>query len=621
MVIKKQKSNGGLIGIDIGSTSIKKLELTRNAGKLRVESYAVYPLPEGAVVEKSVEKLEIVVAALEAVMKSSKANVSGISFAIPSANASTHIERMEDGISEQELQANVNAKVTKIIPFPVAELAMDYLVADKIYNLKPVREVTIVCAKNDAVKAKQELFELAGIKSNIATVESFAVEKVLPLITTASNKHSILFDFGFSNTVIYAILNNKIVYARDHDFGGVRMAQMIRDYYSVDADEVEDLREQKLSENDEIFHEVILKPFLQEATEQFNQALQLCMSSTEIVDIDQVLLSGGSARLEGLVEASHAELGYPVRIACPFDNMEFAPSVDRQEFNNDRALLLTVCGLALCDLGDSINLLPWREALEQQNKRSYLTGLVAASVIGVAVAMGGWLSLKSGYSNHVEATTNVKNEIQILDTKLLEFEKVTAMREEMLERMKLIQGLQAQRPIMVGVANSIVKAIPMDAYLVSVSKDGSMFTFTGKSKDIEVVAEYMRNLKSTGWFSDVFMSNYESYKRSKDKAPEEKAVAKDENTYGEFIITATLSDYTELKDIASDEPQDAQNPELPVDNSGIEIADSTPVEVGESAPVADQNAKPAVGESPVVDTSQRPGGQEIPMQVQPNGGV
>lgn len=634
MVIKKQKSNGGLIGIDIGSTSIKKLELSRSGGKLRVDDYAVYPLPEGAVVDKSVEKLEVVVAALEAVMKTSKANSTGIAFAIPSSYVSTHIERMEPDLSDQEVQANVNAKVTKIIPFPVSELAMDYMVVDALYNLKPVREVTIVAAKNDPVKSKQELFELAGIKTNVATTESFAVEKVLSLITTPSDKHSILFDFGFSNTIIYAILNNKIVYARDHEFGGVRMARMIRDYYSVDADEVEDLRDQKLHEQDHDFIEYILKPFLQETTEQFNQALQLCMSSTDITEVDQVLLSGGSARLDGLVDAAHAELGYPVRIACPFDQMEFAPSVDREEFNKDRALLLTVCGLALCDIGDSVNLLPWREALEQQKKRSYLTGLMAAGLVGVAVALGGWVSLKAGYSNHTQATANVQSQMDVLDKKLAEYEQVTTLRDQMLERMKLIQGLQSQRPVMVEVANSIVKAIPMEAYLVSVSKDGSVFTFIGKSKDIEVVAEYMRNMKATGLFSDVFMSNYESFKQPKE-AEDKKAITKEEDRYGEFTLTATLSDYTELKDAAVSEPEQDQIPEPPTDNSGFEVAESAPVEVGEPAPTEVGEPAPVVDESsvgqpPVSSMRERPttrdrgqmrDRQVIPMQDQSNGGV
>lgn len=593
MINKQRKSNGGLIGIDIGSTSIKKLELSRNGDKLRVDDYAVYPLPEGAVVDKSVGKLEVVVSALERVMKSSKTTSTGIAFAIPSANVFIHTERMESALSDQEVQANLNAKLDKIIPFPVSEVAMDYTVEDKLHNLKPVREVVVVAAKSDSIKTKQELFDLAGIKSNVATVESFAVEKVLPLITGDTDKHSILFDFGYSNTIIYAIKQNKIIYARDHAFGGERLSQMIREYYGSSHDEVEALREEKISSQDEDFINFILNPFIAEASQQLNQALQLCMSSTDIYDIGEVLLSGGSARLSGLLEAVQEELGYKVSIACPFKNMELAPGINREDFDKENASLLTVCGLALCDIGDSINLLPWREALEQQKKRSFLTGLTAASILGVGVALGGWLALQSGYNSQSEATRYVQTEIESMDAKLVEYETVISMRDEMLERMKLIQGLQSQRPIMVGVANSIVKAIPNEAYLTSISKDGSVFTFVGKSKDIEVVSEYMRTMKATGWFSDVFMSNFSSYKPSPD-APISNKKPKDEDSYGEFTITATLSDYTELRDTVSVANQVQENAD---ENTGVEVGEPAPVgpapaDVNGGVPVEGANPTP-----------------------------
>lgn len=612
MVIKKRKSNGGLIGIDIGSTSIKKLELSRNGDRLRVDDYAVYPLPDGVVVDKSVEKIEVVVAALERIMKTSKSNSTGVAFAIPSSNVFVHIERMDGQLTDQEVQANVNAKLDKIIPFPVAEVAMDFTITDIVHNLKPLREVMIVAAKNDAIKAKQELFELSGIKSNVATTESFAVEKVIPLISRGSDKGFILFDFGFTNTIIYAIKNNKIVYARDHDFGGVQLANRIRDFYNVDLDEVDAIRDEKIMDHDEPFKDMILNPFLEEAATQFNQALQLCLSSSDMGEIDRILLSGGNAGLMGLTDSLSEELGYSVTIAAPFGDMDFAPNVDKGQFLKDSSALLTVCGLALCDVGDSVNLLPWREELELQKKRSYLTGLTAAGIIGLAIAIGGWAALKNGLANEQEATILVQNEMQIVDSKLAELQEVTQLRDEMLERMKLIQGLQSQRPIMVEVANSIVKSIPAQAMLTNVAKDGSVFTFTGKAKDMEVVSQYMRSMKDTGWFGDVFMSNYDSYSPDKSlvaNTDDSKVNPKEEDSYGTFIITATLSDYTELKDVVNQKnPVAAPVVQAPADNSGVEVAEAAPaqVEVAEPMPSA-----------PPLPTSE----QAIPMQDSNNGGV
>lgn len=622
MIIKYRKPKGGLVGIDIGSTSIKKLELSKQGDTYQVEDYAVVPLPKGVVVDKSIEKVDVVIQHLERLLKSS----SGVALAIPTLNVVQRIESMDADLPTREIHRNVLSQLDKFIPFPVSEVCMDYDIRDEKIGSRVSRKVAIVAARNDSVRPKLEVLEMAGITAHIVTVEDVAVEKVIPFIVKPSDGLCALFDFGYSTTVLYVIKDNKIIYSRVHDFGGVNLSNTIQSYYSCEADEVEAIRNQKIKEQDGGFKEYILDPFVLETTQQFSQAIQLCMSSSDVEQIDKVLISGGGALLEGLTESIEAELGYQTRIGCPFDKMMISPKINKAQFDKEKASLLTVCGLAMCEVGDTINLLPWREDLESYKKRGYLIGAAVAGLIGLGVALGGWSVVNSGYETQLSANTQIKTATEQVDKKLSTLNEVIGLRDMMLERMKLIQGLDAQRPVIVNIVNSVVKSLPQEMYLTEFTRDGDSFTFQGKAKDVEVVAEFMRNLKSNEWFHNVFMSNFTSLKSNAIPGEEPKNHF-DEAGYGTFIVTASLSDYA-IKaqggmQVSLAPAVTEQSPQPPVDAGQYEYGAPAPATAPVAAPVANNYGQGAQG-GPVPVAQQPTTPDAIPM-VNPasneNGGV
>lgn len=628
MIIKYRKPKGGLVGIDIGSTSIKKLELSKQGDTYQVEDYAVVPLPKGVVVDKSIERVDVVVQHLERLLKSS----GGVALAIPTLNVVQRIEPMDADLPEREIHRNVLSQLEKFIPFPVAEACMDFDIRDEKIGSRISRKVLIVAARNDSVKPKLEILDMAGVKAHVITVEDTAVEKVIPFIVKPSDGLCALFDFGYSTTILYIIKDNKILYSRVHEFGGENLSNLIQGYYGCEADEVEALRNQKIKDQDEDFKNHILDPFVLETTQQFSQSIQLCMSSSDVEQIDKVLISGGGALLEGLTEAIETELGYQTRIGCPFDKMMISPRINKAQFDKEKASLLTVCGLAMCEVGETINLLPWREELETHKKRGYLIGAGVAALIGLGIALGGWSVVSSGYKAQVEANTHIRTATEQVDQKLSTLNGVISLRDMMLERMKLIQGLDAQRPVIVNIVNSIVKSIPQDMYLTELTRDGDTFRFQGKAKDIEVVAEFMRNMKGNEWFVDVFMSNFTNLKTNADQGEDAKG-GYEEAGYGSFIVTASLSDYA-IKAQGGMQvslmPTVPELPPVPVENGQYEKGAAAPAAPG-AAPALPETPAPAAnnygqgahgGTAPVAQQSMRP--DAIPMMTPAsngNGGV
>lgn len=111
----KKKANT-LLGIDISSTSVKLLELSRSGGRYKVEAYAVEPLPPNAVVEKNIVELEGVGQALSRVLVKAKTNLKSAVVAVAGSAVITKTIEMEAGLSEDELENQLKIEADQYIP-------------------------------------------------------------------------------------------------------------------------------------------------------------------------------------------------------------------------------------------------------------------------------------------------------------------------------------------------------------------------------------------------------------------------------------------------------------------------------------------------------------------------
>jgi len=91
----------------------------------------------------------------------------------------------------------------------------------------------------------------------------------------------------------------------------------------------------------------VLEPFKDGMAQQISRAQQFFYSSSHIANIDQLILAGGCASIEGIAELVEAKIGIPTRIANPFANMSVSSRVPAQTLGNDGPALLVSCGLAL----------------------------------------------------------------------------------------------------------------------------------------------------------------------------------------------------------------------------------------------------------------------------------
>ena len=109
------------------------------------------------------------------------------------------------------------------------------------------------------------------------------------------------------------------------------------------------------------------------------------------------------------------------------------------------------------------------------------------------------------------------------------------------ERMKLIQGLQGQRPITVRLVDELVRVTPPTMYLTKFTRTGDKFTIEGKAESPNTVAELLRNLEASPWYRNAFMNSFLAAEEKKDKTAAS-LVPRVEENYGSFVVTVDLGE-------------------------------------------------------------------------------
>ena len=188
-----------------------------------------------------------------------------------------------------------------------------------------------------------------------------------------------------------------------------------------------------------------------------------------------------------------------------------------------------------------INLLPWRDALREKRKKEFIAYCVGATLVGVLAVALAWFFYSQKLEDQEQANQLVVSTNQNLDVQLKSLEGLQEQRNAIVERMKLIQGLQGQRPVAVRLVDEMVRVTPSNMYITKFVRTGDKFTIEGKAESPNTVAEFLRNLEASAWYRNAFMNSFLAAEEKKDKAVSS-LVPRVEENYGSFVVTVDLGE-------------------------------------------------------------------------------
>ena len=147
-----------------------------------------------------------------------------------------------------------------------------------------------------------------------------------------------------------------------------------------------------------------------------------------------------------------------------------------------------------------INLLPWREQRRKDQQRQFLISAVGA----VIVAFGGIFLANSYIQTHIDRqnarNSRIEQENKMLDAQIVEIRDLQRLRQNLIDRMRVIEQLQDQRTISVHLFDELINTLPDGITLVAMRQDGEQILLDGQAQSNARVSSYMKNLDGSSWF-------------------------------------------------------------------------------------------------------------------------
>lgn len=348
MISLFKSGSKSLLGVDIGSSYIKLLGLSKHSGNIRVDCYSVAHLPEGAVIDNNVQDVPVVAEALEKGLRLAGTRIKHAATSVPASVVIVKQLEFSKSFSEDELEDQIKVEADQFIPYPLDEVAIDFQVQGESESSPELNEVLLVACRQDSIQSREDSVNGAGMICDIIDVDTYAIERVFPVLAETHDlldKTVGLVDIGASSMTLYVLENGEVIYSREQAFGGNDLTHSLTQVADMSVDEVE--RAKKANELSDDLIQGYINPFKQTTAQQISRSIQFYYSSGTHGELETLLLMGGIAALSGIEATVSRELGIKTEVADPFSAMTIDPRINRHKFDLEAPSLVLACGLAL----------------------------------------------------------------------------------------------------------------------------------------------------------------------------------------------------------------------------------------------------------------------------------
>jgi type IV pilus assembly protein PilM len=319
-----------LIGLDIGSRSIKAAEIIETKRGRTLKRFGIVDLPQGAIEEGSINDAETVAESIRQLFKSYSikennvaVSIGGYSVIVKKINVQT--------MAEQQLQETIHFEAEQYIPFDISDVNLDFQILGENETNPGQMSVFLVAAKKEMVNDYINLVNLAGLNPCIVDVEAFALQNTFEANYDIQNDNIALIDIGASKTSLNILKGSSSVFMRDVSLGCGQINQKIMSLIDCSFEEAEQLKHgdqpDRLTPDD---LKGIISTVVSDWCTEIRRALDFFYSTYPEDQIKKIVLSGGGANIVEFRQLLAAEASAEVETINPFKNF----NVDAKSFDN-----------------------------------------------------------------------------------------------------------------------------------------------------------------------------------------------------------------------------------------------------------------------------------------------
>lgn len=341
------------IGLDIGSSYIKVVQLKEKRGGYELEAFDMMALPPELIVEGSIIDSLRLVEAIKDLLKKARIKAKNCSIGI-AGHASVIIRRISlPEMSEEELSESIKFEAEQYVPFDVEDVAIDFQI------LGPKEEpgqmdVMLVAVKKDIITEYTSVVREAGLNPIVVDVNSFALGNMYEInYEIEPDRNVALVNIGASTLNLNVLKGGISVFTRDSATGSNLHTEALQKEFNIGFEEAERLKMGEAVEGvtDEEAQSVIAAAS-EEIVNEIARSIDYFRSTMFHEDIHEVMLSGGGALIGGFAELLAERVGLEVRLAEPFKNISVPGKFDIAYIEDMQCMAAVSVGLAIRRAGD-----------------------------------------------------------------------------------------------------------------------------------------------------------------------------------------------------------------------------------------------------------------------------
>ena len=343
----------GLVGLDIGSSAMKLVELQEKKGEYWLQRLGVEPLSPEAIVDGSIMDSSLVVDALNRLVAATGVKAPG--FATSLSGHSVIIKKIQvPAMAPEDLSEQIRWEAEQYIPFDINDVRLDYVVLSEGEAGHDNMDVLLVAVKRDKVNDYVSVISQAGRVPTLVDVDAFAIQNAYESnYDVDSSKVIALVNMGASVTNINVLVRGQTAFWRDISFGGNQFSEALQREFNLSFEQAERLkRGQPVERFQPTDARSVLDGVSGELATEIQKTFDFFAATSSEGPVDEIVLSGGCALTANLQQTLRERFGVPIEVMDPLRRIHYRDGdFDRDWLRSIAPMLAVSVGLAIRKVG------------------------------------------------------------------------------------------------------------------------------------------------------------------------------------------------------------------------------------------------------------------------------
>ncbi len=311
------------VGLDIGSSAIKLVQLDSSRSRYRVKTVGEISLPKEAIINKVIVQPDVVAERIATLVEDLGVKTKNVVISV--SGHSVIIKKITiPSMSLEELEESIPWELEQYLPQSIEDVYYDYEVFPDV-TPEGNMDVIIVAAKRDITDSYINVVRDAGLHPIVVDVDVFAIENVYEMNYEITSDLIALVNIGASVTNVNIVKDGVSIFTRDISVGGIQFTDRLMKELDMSYEEAEQIKRDELGKEDlSLQIEKVKNEFIDILTEEIKRTLDFFVANFWKDRISKIILGGGTSKIPGLVELLSDVANAEVELLDPFKRIEIS---------------------------------------------------------------------------------------------------------------------------------------------------------------------------------------------------------------------------------------------------------------------------------------------------------